>query len=489
MNRSMQYIDGQWLASAGGQEKVQELINPATSEFVTSLCLGGRADTEAAVAAARKAFDTTGWRYNHRLRSDLLLRFANRLEARKDEIIDLLVTLNGKVRREAMGETMAAISELRYYAGLARNLFGRTVEINPGCFSSLDREPVGIAAIITPWNAPVTLLIRSLAPALAAGCTTVLKSAEQTGPVTNLVVECILDDEALPRGVINAVYGHEASVALVESPDVDVISFTGSTQTGKAIARTAANTMTRLSLELGGKAPAVVFPDCDIQRDARTIAAGALIQGGQQCTAIARVLVHDSIYPQFRDELIEVLKGWRVDFGTVPDAQMGSLIDIPNRDRIAGWVDRADREANLLLRGEILGGAHAKGAFIKPSLVEVEDLASPFIQEELFGPLLVLERFSTDEEGIHRANATRFGLGASVWTRDWTKARRAAQGIHSGTVWHNAHNRLFAEIETGGFRESGMGKLHGLEAMNDFMHTKHFYYELEGAMRGSMKPE
>jgi acyl-CoA reductase-like NAD-dependent aldehyde dehydrogenase len=235
-----------------------------------------------------------------------------------------------------------------------------------------------------------------------------------------------------------------------------------------------------LSLELGGKAPAIVFGDCDVANDPARVAAGALIQAGQQCTALARVLVHESVYERFSANLVEVLKHWHVDFGHVPNAQMGCMISMATRDRIAGWVERAADHERLLLRGDIPRGVWEKGAFIRPSLVEVEDLNSPFVQEEIFGPLLVIERFSTEEEAIERANATRFGLASSVWTADLAKARRVARSIHAGNVWHNTHNRLFAEIETGGFRESGIGKLHGLEAMNDFMHTKHFYYELKG---------
>lgn len=480
VQETRQYIDGSWTASVGGQAVWQDVINPATSECVGRVSLGTAADAAAAVRAARRAFDTTDWRVVHRARAELMLRYADRLEARKDEVADLLVTTNGKIRREAMGETLAAISELRYYAGIARNLFGRTLEVNPGCFSSLDREAVGVAAIIVPWNAPVTLLIRSLAPALAAGCTAVVKAAEQTAAVTNLVLEPLFADEALPRGAVNLLHGPDTSPALCAEPGVDVISFTGSTKTGKLIAETASRRLTRLSLELGGKAPAIVFSDCDVAGDPARVAAGALVQTGQQCTALARVLVHDSIYERFSAGLVDVLKNWRVDFGHVPDAQMGCMINTAARDGIARWVERAADSERLLLRGEIPGGALAKGAFIRPSLVEVEDLNSAFVQEEIFGPLLVIERFTTEEEAITRANATRFGLAASVWTSDLAKARRVARHIHSGNVWHNTHNRLFAEIETGGFRESGIGKLHGLEAMNDFMHTKHFYYELNG---------
>jgi betaine-aldehyde dehydrogenase len=479
MKTELFYIEGRWTGSVDTHAGTQELLNPATSECVACTALGSRADAMAAITAARRAFDTTGWQHAHRDRAAVLLRFADRLEAQRERVADLLVELNGKLRREAMGETMAAISELRYYAGLARNLFGRTLEVLPGRFSSLDREAVGVAVIIVPWNAPVTLLVRSLAPAIAAGCTSIIKSAEQTMPVHNLVLQCLVDDASLPAGAINSLTGPDVSPVLCESPDVDVISFTGSTRVGKRIAETASRTLTRMSLELGGKAPAIVYPDCNIEVHAQAIAAGAMIMAGQQCTALARVIVHETIYEKFKDTLAGILKAWRVDFGHVTNAQMGCLIDIANRDRVAAWIERGERSERLIVRGEIPDGKLKQGAFLRPSLVEVEDLNSPFIQEEIFGPLLVIERFSNDEEAVCRANATRYGLGASVWTADWARGKRIARQIRSGTVWLNTHNQLFAESETGGFRESGIGKLHGVEAMNDFMTTKHFYYEID----------
>lgn len=479
MNIAKHYIDGHWLESTNGQASIGDVLNPATSELAVRFCDGTLAEAKAAVAAARKAFEESSWANSPRVREQVLYEFAAKLESRKEDIADVLVRVNGKLRGEALGEIMAGVSELRYYAGLARNLAGRLLQIEPGCFSSLDREPAGVAAIILPWNAPVTLLVRSLAPALAAGCSVVIKPAHQTAIVNNMVLECITNDSRVPTGIINSVIesGIDISNHLCESPDVDVISFTGSTRVGKLIAQSTVPTLKRLSLELGGKAPAIVFADCDIDTTVAGVVAGGMVMAGQQCTAITRVLVEDAIYDEFSQKLAQALKSIRLGFGNDPQAQMGCLIDIANRNRIAGLIESAQQSEHVLLKGAIPEGELKNGAFISPSLIAVQDLHSPFIQQELFGPVLVIERFISELEAVHRGNATRYSLAASVWTQDGTKARRIASKLKSGTVWHNAHNRLFAEAETGGYGDSGYGKLHGIEGLNDFLQTKHFYFE------------
>lgn len=472
-------IDGQWTTSVQGSETLGDVINPATSEVAARFAHGTVHEAQAAVAAASKAFEYAQWRRNPRLRAQVLLDFASRLEDRRDEIADWLVTLNGKLRREALGEINAGISELRYYAGLARHLLGHVLEVEPGCYSSMEREAAGVCAIILPWNAPVTLLVRSLAPALAAGCTAVIKPAHQTALINNMVLECISSDERVPRGVINSVIesGSEVAQYLCQAPEVEVLSFTGSSGVGKVIAQSTAPTLKRLSLELGGKAPALVFADANLQATVAGVVSGAMVMAGQQCTAIARVLVDDEIYSDFKGRLSQALKAVRVGPGNEAESQMGCLIDMRNRDRINGLLDIAAATQNLIVRGSIPGGRLSKGAFIEPSLVEVEDLACDFVQKELFGPLLVIERFQGEDQAVHRANATRYGLAASVWSRDATRVRRIGAQLRAGTVWSNTHNRLFAEAETGGFRDSGYGRLHGAEGLNDFLQTKHYYFE------------
>lgn len=475
MKVAQHYVDGAWVPARGA---VGVTLNPATGEPAGEFMEGNAADAKAAIAAATRAFHATGWKHDARLRSEVLLAAAGRLEERREQVAHLLVAQNGKLLREALGEVGAAISELRYYAGLARNLFGRVMEIEPGCFSALHREAAGVAVIIVPWNAPVTLLVRSLGPALAAGCTVVVKPAHQTALVSNMVLETVLADPRVPAGVVNTVSesGSEVARALCESPEVAVISFTGSTSVGKAIARATAGNLTRLSLELGGKAAGVVFADCELASTVRGVLAGGLILSGQQCTALARVLVQDSLYDRFVAELSEAMRRVRPGPGMDPASGVGPLIDVANRERIRVLVEEAgDASGKVLVHGKVPGGELARGAFIAPSLIAVEDLASPLVQNELFGPVMVIERFSHEDAAVLRANATRYGLAASVWSGDAGKARRIAGRLRAGSVWTNAHNKLFAEIETGGERDSGYGRLHGVEGMNDFLVTKHVY--------------
>lgn len=475
------YINGQWVTAVSGQPKMGQVTNPANSQPVHEFCDGGLPEAQAAVTAARQAFDNSAWRNSPRLRAEVLLDFANRLLARKDEIVDALVAVNGKLRREAIVEVVGGASELKYYAGLARTQYGRNLEVEPGAFSMLDREAAGVAAIILPWNAPILLLVRSLAPALAAGCSVVIKPAFQTSLVNNLTLECLVADERVPAGIVNWVTesGLDVSRHLCDSLAVDVVSFTGSSHVGKLIAQSTSPSLKRLSLELGGKAPALVFPDCNLEKTVAGIVTGATVLAGQQCTAIARVLVHDQIYDQFRDALAAALKRVKVGPGTDPASEMGCLIDMRNRERILALVEEAESEGRMVLKGGVPEGELSKGAFVTPSLVEIDDLNSKFIQDELFGPLLVLERFANEDEAVHRANATRYSLASSVWTTNLKTARRVASRLNFGNVWCNTHNKLFPEAETGGYGDSGYGKLHGLEGMFDFMKTKHFYFEVD----------
>jgi betaine-aldehyde dehydrogenase len=473
------YIAGEWLTEGAAAES----RNPADGAVIGRYALGSRALADQAAAAARQAFETTEWPAAPRLRADSLFAFADRLEGALEEIADLIVAENGKLRAEAVGETRAAVSEARYYAGLARTVVGRTFEPAPGAFSMMTREAAGVAAIIVPWNAPVTLLVRSLAPALAAGCTTVIKPAHQTPLIHAAVIRCLAACPSLPPGVVNSVNedGSVVGEALVESPEVDVISFTGSSATGKRIMAAAAPTLKRLSLELGGKAPAVVFEDADLDLAIRELTRGSLVMAGQICVAAARFLVHEPIRAAFEERIAAAWRAVRVGPGSDPRSEMGALIDKSNEERLLRIIDQAADEGELLLRGANPGGSDAPGAFLTPTLFRIEDATSPLVQEELFGPIASVETFADEAEAVAKANATRYGLAASVYTRDLHRAMRVSRAIRSGTVWLNCHGRLFAEGETGGYRQSGLGRLHGPEGLNDFLETKHIYLE-QGAL-------
>ena len=470
------YIDGEWIDGGAHADS----IDPATGEALGRWSPGSRQLAEQAIAAARRAFDSTGWGASPRQRAAALYEFADRLEARREELTELIIAENGKLRKEAAGEMMGAISEARYYAGLARNVTGRTLETAPGTMSLLNREPAGVAAIIVPWNAPVTLLVRSLGPALAAGCTAVIKPAPQTPLIHAVVMECLSACPSLPKGIVNSVNenGSEVGETLVASDLVDVISFTGSSRTGKLIMAGAAPTLKRLSLELGGKAPGLVFDDADIDQAVRELVAGSIYMAGQICVAATRFIVHESVLADFRDRAVAAFRAVKVGPGRDPESRMGALIDKENQARLEQLVERAGDEGRMVLKGGPPEGL-TSGAFITPTMFEINDLHSEFVQEELFGPVVTLETFGAEAEAVAKANATRYGLAASVFTRDLARATRVSRAIRAGTVWLNCHGRLLAEGETGGYKHSGLGRLHGVEGLNDFLETKHVYLEAE----------
>ncbi len=466
------FIAGEWVAEGGTPE---DSMNPATSGALGKYFPGSASLANAAAAAARIAFFETPWAQSPRMRAQALFEIADRLEAAKDEIADLVVAENGKIRAEALGETMGAISETRYYAGLTRNIRGTMMETAPGNMSFFGREPAGVVGVIVPWNAPVTLLLRSLAPALAAGCTAVIKPAQQTPLVHARIMEAITSAPSLPAGVVNSVNenGIEVGQAMTVSPDIDVISFTGSSRTGAAIMAAAAPTLKRVGLELGGKAPAVIFDDADLDLAVKELTHGSLAMAGQICVAAARFLVHESIAADFEVRIVAAFKAVRTGPGSDPASDMGSLIDEANRNRVLGLLEQAGDEGEMLLKGKPVG----QGAFLTPSLFRIDNLQSDLVQEELFGPLVSVERFGDEAEAIHKANATPYGLAASVFTRDGARAMRTSRAIRAGTVWINSHLRLFAEGETGGYGKSGLGRLHGPEGLHDFLETKHIYLE------------
>ncbi len=477
------WIGDQWAPISS--RAAADSIDPSTG-----LVLGRFADAdigtaEAAISAARRAFAQSDWAHAPRLRAAVMLEFANRVERRADELALLLAQETGKLLKPAQAELAGTVSEIRFFAGLARSIFGRTTEVEPGVLSVLSREAAGVAGIIVPWNAAAILLVRSLAPALAAGCTSVIKMAPQSALFQTALLRCLIEVPNLPPGVVNfySCTGTEPSEALVASSDVDVISFTGSVRVGQRIMATAAPTLKRLNLELGGKAPAIVFADADPNAIAAQLAAAATIAAGQQCTALDRVLAHESLIARLREALAAQFRSIAVGPATDAASQMGPQIDIANRDRIARLVEQARQHGEVIVRGEVLDGPLARGAFIRPSLIEVSVLDSPFVQEEFFGPVLNLESFREEGEAVTRANATRYGLSASVWTHDGARARRVARALRSGTVWINTHNKLLPEAETGGFGASGYGRLHGAEALLEFLETKHVYEEI-----GRVKP-
>ena len=473
------YIDGAWIDEApNGHIDVE---SPSSGRLIGTAPNGSADLANRAVNAARDAFENSSWATEPRLRAAVLLEFADVLESRADEIARLMAQENGKLLAQARHEVTAGYSEARYYAGVARNVFGRTFESGTGKLSLMTREPSGVVSVIVPWNAPVTLLVRSLAPALAAGCTAIIKPAPQT-PLTNAaVIDCFHAVAALPEGVVNSVneFGTEVGTVLSTHEEIDVISFTGSSRTGKVIMANAADTIKHVSLELGGKAPAVVFADADLDKAVAEIKRGTLALNGQMCTCISRILVQDDIYDDMKARLKKAFTETVVGDSLADGTQLGPIIDQVNHQRLLSIVERADAEATMVVKGQAGQGDLDDGYFLSPTLFEIDDVSHDLVQQELFGPMASLERFSDEADAISKANATRYGLAASVYTKDVDVSMRVSRKLKFGTVWLNCHNRLLAEVETGGYGESGIGRLHGIEAMNDFLETKHIYLEVE----------
>lgn len=478
-NLGHHYIAGDWVSdSANGMAEVE---NPSDGSIIGTAPNGSAALAGQAVMAAREAFETSNWATDPRLRAAALLEFADILESRADAIAALMARENGKVLAQARHEVAAGFGEARYYAGVARNVFGRTFESGAGKLSMMTREASGVVSVIVPWNAPVTLLVRSVAPALAAGCSVVIKPAPQT-PLTNAAVMACFDAApSFPGGIVNSVneHGTEVGTVLSSHPEIDVVSFTGSSRTGKIIMANAANTIKQVSLELGGKAPAIVFDDADLDRAVAEIRRGTLALNGQMCTCISRILVQDSIYDSVKTRLKEAFTAVKIGDASANGTELGPIIDYANQQRLAGIIDRAASEAEMVVHGGIGKGDLAKGYFITPSMFEIDDVNHDLVQDELFGPIVSLERFGGENDALSMSNATSYGLAASVYTSDLNRSMRMGRKLKFGTVWMNCHNRLLAEVETGGYRESGIGRLHGIEAMNDFLETKHIYLEAE----------
>jgi betaine-aldehyde dehydrogenase len=465
------WIDGEWVRSA----TVAQSVSPSTGDVLGEYYAGGRVEAAAGITAARNAFNTGVWPHDPQLRSLALIELAHRLEERADVIALTISREMGKILGDATLEATWSPSTLRYNAGTALSQTGTSAEIAPGVFATAMREAIGVAAIIVPWNSPLALLVRALGPALAAGCTTIIKMPGQTALTNSLIMQAVATTKSLPKGVVNIFTesGNGGAPLLVESPDVDVINYTGSTKVGRQVAEKAAQTLKRVCLELGGKTPLVVFDDVDIDDFAPLVVSALTKFNGEFCMTGSRVLVQRSVADAWRQRIASLLEKVAVGRADDPNSQMGPVIDRANVERINGIVEDASRYARIIVRGgPIVDGPLAAGAFYRPSMLETEALDVPLVQDEIFAPVLSFETFTTEAEAITRANATVFGLAAAVFTKDIDRAQRVAHAIKAGTVWINTWGLVHDAFEEGGFKHSGIGRARGARAMEEFQEVK-----------------
>jgi betaine-aldehyde dehydrogenase len=474
------YIGGKWVDTKGGSIDGR---NPATGDLVTKAAKSTSDDVAFAIDEARKAFDSGVWSSKRPSERARVLRDMSEL-IRKD--IDNLATLltleNGKPLADAKGELLNAANVLEYYSSAARHIVGRVPRYSGADVSLVVHEPVGVCGLIVPWNSPISLLSWKLGPALAAGCTVVIKPSSNTSGITMELMKLVASIQELPPGVVNAVTGpgESAGMDLVRSLKVDKISFTGSTETGSKIMEKASVNLKKINLECGGKSANVVFDDANMDLALRGAVWSIFRSAGQSCNAGSRLLIQETVYGQFMKSFLQAASAIKVGNGMDPATEMGPIISEGQLKRILEFIQSGvDEGAHLSLGGRrLVDGAYGKGFFVQPTVFEGVERSMRIFREEIFGPVLCVLPFHDEDDAVSIANDTNYGLAGDIWSKDLTRIMKVAQGTRTGTLWVNRHLNPGPEVPFGGYKRSGLGRETGMEGLMEFLQTKHISLQL-----------